>query len=120
MNVKELIKNSLTISKLMDGREKVTIEELIERGNLVTIIGIDPVTIPDKLKGGMSETYVVATPTEFFFAPTVLVNVFNELMVAFKGDITAINDELEREGVELKLYKKTNSKGIEYTAAEII
>lgn len=120
MKIREMIKECLTISKLMDNREKVTIEELIERGTPVTIIGIDPVTIPDKLKGGMSETYVVATPTQFFFAPTVLVNVFNELMVAFKGDITAINAELENGHVSLVLYKKTNSKGIEYTAVEVV
>ena len=120
MNIKELVKASLTISPLMDGRKKVTVEELIERGLLVTILGIDPVSIPDKLKGGMSDTFVVATSNEFFFAPTVLTNVFNELMVAFKGDLTAINAELERGDVMLKLYRKTNAKGVEYTAAEVI
>lgn len=120
MNIRELVKASLTISKLMDGREKVTVEELIERGTPVTIIGIDPVNIPDKLKGGFSDTFVVATPTQFFFAPTVLTNVFNNLMEAFKGDLTAINVELERGDVMLKLYRKTNTKGVEYTAAEIV
>lgn len=120
MDIKKVIKESLTISPLMEGKEKVTIDELIARETPVVIIGIDPVSIPDKLKGGMSDTYVVATPTEFFFAPTVLVNVFNNLMEAFKGDLTAINAELERGYVMLSLYKKTNSKGIEYTAAEIL
>ena len=120
MDIKKVIKESLTISPLMDGKEKVTIDELIARETPVVIIGIDPVTIPDKLKGGMSDTYVVATPTEFFFAPTVLVNVFNNLMEAFKGDLTAINAELERGDIMLVLRKKTNSKGIEYTAAEIV
>lgn len=120
MDITKVIKESLTISALMDGREKVTVEELIARGEPVVIIGIDPVTIPDKLKGGMSDTYVVATPTEFFFAPTVLANVFNNLMVAFKGDLTAINAELERGDVMFHLYKKTNAKGIEYTAADIV
>lgn len=120
MNIKELVKASLTISPLMDGREKVTIDEIIARETPVVVIGIDPVSIPDKLKGGMSNTYVVATPTEFFFAPTVLVNVFNNVMEAFKGDLTAINAELERGDLMLSLYKKINSKGIEYTAVDII
>lgn len=120
MDIKKVIKESLTISPLMDGKEKVTVEELVERGTPVAIIGIDPVTMPDRLKGGSSHTYVVATPTEFFFAPTVLVKVFNNLIEAFEGDITAINTELERGDVMLKMYKKTNSIGVEYTAVEIV
>ena len=108
-----------TLSKVMEGREKITMDELIEKyPNYVTITEFDVVTVD----GSSYPVFAFAEDEgRFFNGGAVLTNIVHAWGEEFGGDITTASEELKREGgVKAHLYKTKTKKGNTITGVRIL
>lgn len=120
MDFKKVAKKMTTASPVMEGRTKVSMDTLIQRGGEVTITEFD--FMHDSNKG---ESYPVFTtkeyPGEFCFGGTVLMNICEAWVARFEGDIERCSNELKASGgVQMKFTKGKTKNGRDCTTVTVI
>lgn len=115
-------KGSLEIKKIesLEGREHIDIASVEFRGLPIEVEGVEFYQ-----KDSKDKVYYLFTidNTKYYFATGAakLVQVATDWLELMEGDITALNEELEKEPVKLKIIKGKNEKtGNIFYTAEVI
>lgn len=103
-------KRAVTISPLMEGRDKLDNSEIIAAGNAVTIDAFD-LTHDDK--GEVYGIYTLAEyPERFVFAGMILTEIFTEWLQDYNGDCEAASADLKKlGGVKMELEQRPTRDG---------
>lgn len=124
INYKKIAIKSLTLAAIMENREKIDTEELIEKyPNGFTIDEIEFVTMTKE--GGKVDqfwAFHIKGTNKFAFAGLVLGKMFDEWLEAFEGDYEELyNDFNGGDGIMVKLSSgKTKSSKQPITIVEIV
>lgn len=114
-----IAKKATSLSPLMNGREKIGVDELIAKyPNGITLTEFDIITT------GV-DTFPVflfaEDDTKFSFGGTVLHNIIEAWVTDMGGDIEATSKELKSEGgVKMKFEKSRTKTGNNVTLVEIL
>lgn len=117
--LKNLAKKALILSELMEGREKISTEDIIKYyPNGITITAYDG---PIKTENGETVIYIFKEEKDkFAFGGTIMQSLFNRLVVSYEGDIGALKADLAKEGLKVKLGETENKSGQTMTSVEIV
>ena len=119
-----LAKRATTLSNLMDGREKLGTEEVINKyPNGITITEFDIVTTPDQ--NGNPATYPVIAfeedNTKFIYGGKALMDVVTMWLANFEGDVETTSNALKAAGgVKVKLSAGKTKQGRNFTRVDVI
>lgn len=116
--LRELAIKATTLSKLMDGREKIETEEIIRKypqGIRITAIdSYNATNINEETGEALTEEIFVYTfeedETKFAFAGYVLKKMFSEWLDDY-GDFDAVNEELEYSDFAVQLSRRKTKDG---------
>ena len=122
-NFKKVANDELSLSPLMDGRDKVETDELY--GKELTVVAFDFITTTDK--DGESKTYPVVNfeemPNKFYLGGALLAKVFQAWAndPAFAGDVEECSAALaESGGVKFRFSKTKTRSGNNLTKIEVV
>lgn len=124
----ESAKKTMTLSTLMNGREKISTEEIIRTiDGIVTISAIDIISTTKfdaKTQSMVTNTFPVLTYLEdsekFFFGGAAMNNIVQD-WIALCGSIEDVNNELAQTGgVKVKLEVKRVSNGNQFTNVTVL
>ena len=124
INLKQIAEETLILSSLVVGREKLSTDEVIDRyPKGFTVVQVDKVRLIDK-KSGEIDDFVVALIKEdeevFIFGGTILTNIVDEWVEAC-GDLDQVNTELTlTKGVKMKFYHGKTKSGDNLTKITIL
>lgn len=121
MNIKHIAQQALSVSDLAAGRTVVTSDKLTTLP-AISICAIDPVEVPD-LDGESRKTYIVVCnelPENYFYANTLLIKIFDKCIEYAEGDISAVNDVLEHNPLEVKMVMAKTKKGMPIMRVELL
>lgn len=120
---KEIAQKSITLAKIMEGRDKMDTEDIIR--NYPDGFNIDEIEYITMTKGdGADEFWAfhIAGTKYFGFAGLILNKMFNEFLKEYDGDFSALYEEFERSGgitVKLKTsISKTTKRPV--TVVEVL
>lgn len=121
-NFKESAKKELSLSPLMNDREKLDTDEIL--GKELTVIAFDFVTTADK-KTKENKTYPVVIfeelPDKFYLGGTLLAKVFHMWASEFDGDFEECSAALaESGGVKFRFSKGKTSDGNNLVKLEVL
>ena len=122
-NFKQAANKELSLSPLMDNREKVETDDLY--GKELTVVAFDFITTTDK--DGTSKTYPVVNfeelPDKFYLGGALLAKVFQAWAndPEFGGDIDECSNALaESGGVKFRFSKTKTRSGNNLTKIEVV
>ena len=107
-----LARKSTTLSPLIEGKSKVSVEDIIAKhGGIVTITAFDVVNSSDN--DWYPVLLIAEEPDAFMFGGFVLKKIVGEWLTAFDGDVEACSKALGVEGgCKVKLEQaRTKTKG---------
>lgn len=117
MSIRDIAKRSVSLSEVMDGKEKISTEEIFEHYEKGFLIDdVDTINYNNE----QVWVYSIKKSNYFGFAGSVLANVFNNVLNSYKGDLTAVREDLKQEPLGVRLYPTKNREGRNYTAVEIL
>ena len=120
-----IAKEATTLSKLMKGREKISVADVIKNyPDGITVTGFDIILSHNDNLGMDSYPIVIFSedPSKFVFGGTVLNGFVRAWLAHFDGDIEACNKALASyDGVKLKFSRQRSKTGNrEYTSIEVV
>lgn len=119
-----LAKRATTLSPIMDGREKISTEDVIKKyPDGITVQEFDVVTTPDK--DGNPSTYPIITfaedSTKFLYGGKALMDMVTMWLANFEGDVEATSNALKASGgVKIKMRSSRTKQGLNFTKIEVI
>lgn len=121
-NFKQAASKELSLSPLMEGREKVESEDLY--GKELTVIAFDFITTKDP-KDGQDKTYPVVNfeelPDKFYLGGALLSKVFQVWSAEFDGDFEECSAALaESGGVKFRFSRAKTRSGNNITKVEVV
>ena len=121
-NFKSAARKELSLSPLMEGREKLETDELL--GKTATVIAFDFITTVDP-KDGKEKTYPVVNfeeyPHHFYLGGALLSKVFQVWASEFDGDFEECSAALAEEGgVKFSFTKTKTRTGNNITKIEVV
>jgi hypothetical protein len=120
----KLAKRATQLSPIMDGREKITTEEVISTyPDGITITAFDLITTPDS--NGNPQTYPVIAfdedKTKFIYGGKAMSDVVSLWVANFDGDIEATSNALSAAGgVKIKMFASKTRTGRNFTQIEVV
>ena len=124
MNFREMAKKETTLSRVMENRDKVSMDEIMNNyPGGVTITEFDFIHSTDKK--GNPTTYPVCAIKEneniCFFGGSVLSKICMAWVDGYNGDVDLTSDELKKSGgVKMKFEKTTTKNGNNLTGVTIL
>ena len=118
----EIARKECVLSAIMDGRAKISTEEVIRKyPNGITIIGFDVISLDNGEDNSAFPVLVFReNPAECFFGGAVLTKIVAE-WVAVCGDVESASRELaESGGVKIKMTPGKTKAGKNITKVDII
>lgn len=111
--------NATTISKLMENRTRLTIDDVIKNyPQGVTITGFDLVQSDDN---PYAVVICAEAPDKFFFGGSILTKIVNEWVKSYDGDIDAASSDLgESGGVRMQFSHGRTKKGNSLTLVKVL
>lgn len=121
-NFRNAASKELSLSPLMEGREKIETEDLI--GGEYTVIAFDFITTVD-IKDKKEKTYPVVNfeelPDKFYLGGALLSKVFSVWAAEFDGDFEECSVALaESGGVKFRFSKSKTRSGNNITKIEVV
>lgn len=119
-----LAKRATTLSAIMEGREKITTEDIIKNfPDGITITEFDIVTTPDA--NGNPSTYPVIAfaedNTKFLYGGKALNDVVTTWLANFEGDVETTSNALKAAGgVKIQLTAGKTKQGRNFTRVDVI
>ena len=119
-----LAKRATTLSPIMDGREKISTEDVIKKyPEGITVQEFDVVTTPDK--DGNPSTYPIITfaedNTKFLYGGKALMDMVTMWLANFEGDVESTSNALKAAGgVKIKMRSSRTKQGLNFTKVEVI
>ena len=120
MDFRAMAKKETELSELMNGREKISTEDVIANTpNGVTIVAVDMVHSSD---GDYGVFHLKEYPSNFYCGGLILTKIAKSWISEFDGDVAKCSEELAKSGgVKVKLEtKRTKSSNREVTTVEVI
>lgn len=118
---RSMAKRQTTLSEVMNDREKITTQEVIERyPDGITIVAFDYIQ-SKKSKGKYPVFNFSEDMTVFCNGGTVLDRIFTDFVNAMDGDVAAASNELRRQGgLQVKLSNGKTKAGDGLVMVEVI
>lgn len=118
---RNMAKRQTTLSEVMNDRDKVSTDELIEKyPDGVTINAFDYIT-SKKSKGKYPVFNIAEDPKVFCNGGTILDRIFQDFVNAMDGDVAAASNELRRQGgLKVKLSHGETKNGDDLTVVEVL
>lgn len=118
---RSMAKRQTTLSEVMDDREKITTQEVIEKyPDGITIVAFDYIQ-SKKSKGKYPVFNFSEDMTVFCNGGTVLDRIFTDFVNAMDGDVAAASNELRRQGgLQVKLSNGKTKAGDDLVMVEVI
>ena len=119
-NLKKLAQKALSLTSLMDEREKIETSDIIKyHKDGITITDFDT-HIPTE--NGDTVVYIFEEePDKFAFGGKVLQKLFDSLIFDYAGDINALKADMkECGGLKIKLKSGKTKKGLPITMVEVL
>lgn len=118
---RSMAKRQTTLSEVMNDREKITTQEVIEQyPDGITIIAFDYIQ-SKKSKGKYPVFNFAEDTTVFCNGGTVLDRIFTDFVNAMDGDVAAASNELRRQGgLQVKLSNGKTKAGDDLVMVEVI
>ena len=120
MNFRAMAKKETELSELMNGREKISTEDVITNTpNGVTIVAVDMVHSSD---GDYGIFHLKEYPNNFYCGGLILTKIAKSWISEFDGDVDMCSKEVAKSGgVKVKLEQtKTKSSKRDVTTVEVI
>lgn len=120
-DVRKAAMRATTLAELMEGREKGDTEDLIEMG-VVTIDGCESCMLPNE-DGEPEEQWVYTIeeePTKFYFAGTVLKNMFKSLLKEAAGDYEVLYTGVADQKIPVEFSKGKTREGKKCTKIRVL
>ena len=120
MDFRKLAKKETELSELMNGREKISTEDVISNTpNGVTITAVDIIHSSD---GDYGVFHLKEYPSNFYCGGLILTKIAKSWISEFDGNASLCSEELAKSGgVKVKLaQKKTKSSKRDVTTVEVI
>lgn len=120
MNIRDIAIKATTIAEIMEGREKLETKDIIRNyPQGVHICAAEPVTLQD---GSDFWAFIIKEePDKFAFSGFILNKIFNKILDYCEGDISAMNDELAKQNLAVRLYDgKTKDKKQPITMVDVV
>lgn len=120
----QLAKRATTLSPIMEGREKISTEDVIKSfPNGITITEFDVITTTDA--NGVPNTYPVIAFAEdvnkFIYGGKALNDIVTTWLANFEGDVETTSNALKAAGgVKIKMVSDKTKQGRNFTRIEII
>lgn len=120
----QLAKRATTLSILMEGKEKISTEDIIKKyPEGITINEFDVITTTDA--HGVPQTYPVMCfkedSTKFLYGGKALNDIATTWLANFEGDVEATSNALKAAGgVKIKMVADKTKQGRNFTRIEII
>lgn len=122
-NFATIAKKATTLSQIMEDREKMTVEELVEKYDTVTIVDIDFISYK-KGKDDPVNVWVFVTaeePDKFIFGGAIFTNICQQWLEAYEGDYTSLRADYQLSGgVKFQLTRIKTGNGRDCTAFKVI
>ena len=120
-NLKDLAKNAFAIDPILDGRNKITIEDLIAQyPDGVSIDGFSIYQPVNKIYPERPVFSFVEDGTKYFNGGKVLKEMVTAWLDSYDNDRVAINEELKKSPLKVKLEKITLRNGNKFTKVTVI
>lgn len=118
---RSMAKRQTTLSEVMNNREKITSQEVIEKyPDGITIVAFDYIQ-SKKSKGKYPVFNFSEDMTVFCNGGTVLDRIFMDFVNAMDGDVAAASNELRRQGgLQVKLSNGKTKAGDDLVMVEVI
>lgn len=119
-----LARRATTLSVLMEGREKMSVEDVSTTyPDGITITAFDVITTPNK--NGEPSTYPVILfaedDTKFIYGGKALNDIVTSWLANFEGDVETTSNALKAAGgVKIKLIPSRTKQGNNFTKVEVI
>lgn len=124
MDFRKIAQKATTLAEIMEGREKLDTDEIIEKfPNGISIDEVEYVTIQKTVKADKKSDETETQVDEFWafhfteskgtfsFAGFILAKIFNACLIECDGDYEELNNQLSRNPLKIKLTEgKTKSK----------
>ena len=121
INLKKVAQKATVLAEIMENRDKGTTEELINKKAPVTINDCEVMDIVND--AGEKEQVWAFTikeePNKFYFAGTVLKNVFVEILKECNGDYCELYSAVQEQGLTVKFKESKTKKGRPVTTVEV-
>lgn len=120
MDFRAMAKKETELSELMNGREKISTEDVIANTpNGATIVAVDMVHSSD---GDYGVFHLKEYPNNFYCGGLILSKIAKSWINEYDGDASLCSDELAKSGgVKVKLaQKRTKSSNRDVTTVEVI
>lgn len=117
MNIRDLAKELTTMSTLMVDKEKLPLEEISDGETAVSIEKVDIFEMDGQ------DVVVFTTkeyPDKFSFGGLVLLNLVSDLCEKTNMSIKQLNEELEKEPLEVIFSRDKTKKGRDITRIKVI
>ena len=120
-NLKDLAKNAFAIDPILDGRNKITIEDLIAQyPDGVSIDGFSIYQPVNKIYPERPVFSFVEDGTKYFNGGKALKEMVTAWLDSYDNDRVAINEELKKSPLKVKLEKITLRNGNKFTKVTVI
>lgn len=120
-SIREIALEATSLSHVTEGNEKISNEDIIDKlGGLIEIDEIDRISAKG-LDGKPNDTYVyhIKDTNYFAFAGFVLSKIFDACLEEYEGDYSAVNSELDRVPLKIKMTSGTTRGGRRIALIEI-
>lgn len=120
MSLRDLAIKETTLSPIMDGREKIKMEDLVKQHPMgVTITAVD--MIPDAKTGEMYSVFTFQEDTTKFASGGVVFNkIAKKWLEEYSYDINMLSHDLAEEKVFIKFYYDRTANKRDIVKCEII
>ena len=120
-NLKDLAKNAFAIDTIMDGRDKITIEDLIAQyPDGVSIDGFSIYQPVSKIYPERPVFSFAEDATKYFNGGKALKEMVTAWLDSYDNNRDAINAELKKSPIKVKLEKITLRNGNKFTKVTVI
>ena len=120
-NLKDLAKNAFAVDPIIDGRNKISVEDLIAQyPDGVSINGFSIYQPVNKIYPERPIFSFVEDATKYFNGGKALKEMVTAWLDSYDNNRSAINDELKKSPIKVKLEKITLRSGNKFTKVTVV
>lgn len=121
INLRKVAQKSVTLAEIMEGRVKGTTEELIAKGKPVIINDCEVMNM--KTDEGEERVWAFTIDEDdkkFFFAGTVMKNIFEDILTACEGDYAEMYSAVNTQHLVVQFKEGKTKKGRPITTVDVL
>ena len=122
INLQKVAQKATTLAEIMEGKTKGETSELIKRKAPVTINDCEVMELTND-EGEKEQVWaftITEEPKKFYFAGTVVRNIFLAILEECQGDYAELYSAIETQGLKVKFGEGKTKKGRPVTTIEVL